>query len=214
MKEVNYIDSVSLADIVKQLSGLSGKGCHFTNGTYAYAAELIIPTTLAGFKYVVDKQPHLPLVIAINSDKSMRAMGKEDFEPQNVRAQKVAEPLAKTFPENQVVIIYYDEQTPNALYEALNRHNLTRTLHKWGFGTSPEAPKIEAAEQFELTYAFPLPNDTKPVCYHDTPVSETAQKITVVDLRGDLIVKEGVLFDLPEDLQSHHAPVTKPELKI
>lgn len=206
MKPVIYINSTQATDIVSALKKLPGMGAHFTNGTYAFSAELIIPTTLAGFKHVVDKQPLLPLVIAVNSDISMEKLRKSDFEHQHIRAEKVAEPLAKTFPDNQVIIVYYDEETPYDLYKSLHAHGLTRTLHKWGFGTSPQAPKIEGAEYFEMVYGLPLPNDIKPVCYDDTPIADKPQNIIVADVRSTLITKEGVLFDLPQELEQYVDP--------
>lgn len=215
-ENLHVIESSNRADIISAFEEKGIKGAHFTNGTYAFAAELIVPTTLAGFKRVTNTYPHLPLVIAVNSDKSMDELGKKDFEPEAERAAKVAEPLAKLFPENQVMVIYYDEKTPCELYSALAKHNMTRTLHKWGYGTSSDAPKIEGAECFEMTYGFPLPNDIKPVCYHDTDVAEKPQKIIVDDLRDNLISKEGLLFDLPEALQKYSAKPEKaksPEVK-
>lgn len=202
-KNLQYIESTKHSDIILQLSQIAPKGAHFTNGTYAYSSELIVPTALAGFKRVTQTQNHLPLVIAVNSDESMRNLNKKDFEPQATRAAKVAEPLAILFPDNPVVVIYYDATTPHELYKALKEKNLTRTLHKWGYGTNPQEPKIEGAEFFELVYAFPLPNDIKPVCYNDTEIAQEQQKITVDDLRGKLIAKEGILFELPTELQMY-----------
>lgn len=198
-----YIDSTNHNDIILELLAISKQGAHFTNGTYAFSADLIIPTTLAGFKQVLQSQPHLSLVIAVNSDKSMAALNKPNAEPQAVRAAKVAEPLAKAFPNNQILIIYYDKKTPTELYEALNKKHLTKTLHKWGYGTSANSPKIEGAQYFETVFGFPLPNDKKPVCYDITPKPDTPQKINVIDLRNDLISENGVLFDLPEELEKY-----------
>lgn len=204
LENLHYVESLKINDIAEVISKF-GKGAHFTNGTYAFAAELIVPTTLAGFKRVTQTQAHLPLVIAVNSDVSMNVLGKRDFEPQATRAAKAAEPLAKLFTNNHIIIIYYDEKTPNELYEGLKSYNLTRTLHKWGYGTTPDTPKIEGAECFEIVYGFPLPNDIKPVCYDDTAMAEKPQKIVVDDLRDSLISKEGLLFELPEELQMYAA---------
>ncbi len=142
----------------------------------------------------------LPIIVAVNSDKSIQQLGKEGFEPQNVRSRKVAEPLAQMFPDNKIIIIYYDEPTPNELYVILNKHRHTRTLHKWGYGTNAEAPKIEGAEYFETVYAYPLPNDIKPICWGETPC-EAQSNILVRDLRGKLIDKNGVLFAVPNALK-------------
>lgn len=201
---LTIIESTTHNDIIAGIKK-HGSAAHFTNGTYAFAAEMIVPTTLAGFKRVTRVYPNLPLVVAINSDVSMKALGKTDFEDQSARAEKVAGPLAKLFSSNQVIVVYYDEKTPNQLYDALHAQNLTRTLHKWGYGTAPDAPKIEGAENFERVYGFPLPNDTKPVCYDDTEVAKEPQKIIVDDLRNDLISKQGLLFDLPDELKQYSA---------
>lgn len=204
MKNVLYVDSTSHAEIVKSLKS-QGNAAHFTNGTYSYPAKMILPTTLAGFKRVLQSYPNLPLVIAVNSDSSMQAIGKTDFEPQQVRAEKVALPLAMTFPDNQVVVVYYDEETPKELYEALARHRLTRTLHKWGYGTEPNSQVIEGAQYFEKVFGLPLPNDAKPVCYDQTRVAEAHDNVIVEDLRNTLVDADGVLFPLPDSLAHYQS---------
>lgn len=198
--QVKYVNSTRFEDIALEFGA---KAAHFTNGTYMAPAKLIVPTTLAGFKRVLSTYPKLPLVIAINSDISLRALGKSDFEAQEIRAQKVAEPLAVAFPDNQVRVIYYDEITPTDLYRFLHTQNLTRSLHKWGYGTAQNEPKIEGAESFEFVYAFPLPNDLKPVCYYVTEIAEQQENVKVVDLRGELISPHGVLFELPDTLKEY-----------
>ncbi|MDE2029252.1 MAG: hypothetical protein KGI97_01680, partial [Alphaproteobacteria bacterium] len=83
-----------------------------------------------------------------------------------------------------VVAIFYDEETPNALYDRLkaNGFNL-KTLFKWGYGTNPDAGVIEGAENFDKVFAYPLPNDTKPVCTDITRKTGQEGKVFVVDLR-------------------------------
>lgn len=47
---------------------------HFTNGTYAAPADLIVPTLLAGFRFITDRfavDTDDSLAVAINSDSSM-----------------------------------------------------------------------------------------------------------------------------------------------
>ncbi|HET9843786.1 MAG TPA: hypothetical protein VFP93_03920, partial [Gammaproteobacteria bacterium] len=206
IRNIKVIESTNHHEIILALEDLSIKGAHFTNGTYAYAAALIVPTVLAGVKRVIQTQMHLPIIIAVNSDESMCRLGKQNFESQSIRSQKVAEPLAKAFPNNQIVVVYYDETTPTELYKVLSAKNFTRTLHKWGYGTDPKQPKIEGAEYFEMVYAFPLPNDIKPICYYDTHIASEPQKIIVDDLRDNLISREGlILFDLPEELSQYQA---------
>ncbi len=206
LKNLRYIESTSHTDIIQAFGDLGCQTAHFTNGTYAYKAEMIVPTTLAGFKYVAEQNPLCPLVIAVNSDKSMESMKLQTTENQSVRAAKVAEPLAQYFSDRQVIVLYYDEKTPNALYQALHASNITKSLHKWGYGTDANAPKIEGAELFDVVYSFPLPNDIKPVCHDLTALPKEQQPITIVDLRNELINKEGVLFELPNSLQKYQSP--------
>lgn len=183
---LNIIRFTEFSDIRRQLEYECADGAHFTNGTYAYKAEQIVPTTIEGFRYVLKQQPTLPLVIAVNSDKSMTALGKKDFELQTYRAEKVAEPLARAFPDSQIIVIFYDEKTPVELYKALSKSKVTSTLHKWGYGTTPDAPVIEGAQYFKSVYAYPLPNDRKPVCYYQTRLPEAKGEVAykVVDLRS------------------------------
>lgn len=209
-KNLTFIKSAQCQKIASELTQLAITGAHFTNGTFAYDHKITVPTTLAGFKRVTKIQPHLPLIIAVNSDKSMLSLGKPTAENQSQRAEKVALPLAQLFPDNQVIVVYYDEKTPNHLYETLKEKGLTRTLHKWGYGTSRSEPKIEGAEYFELVYAFPLPNNgIKPLCYDCTNMMQTTQNIIIDDLRNYFITKEGVLFDLPETLKSYQADLSE-----
>ena len=58
MKNLSYINSSVHSKIAHELSTIidKNKGCHFTNGTYAYSANLITPTILAGFKHVTKTQ--------------------------------------------------------------------------------------------------------------------------------------------------------------
>lgn len=204
MSTPTYINTTEFAEIIDELKQMKVKGAHFTNGTYAFDPKLIVPTTLAGFKRVTKIYSRLPLVIAVNSDKSMEAMGKTGFEDQHTRASKVAEPLQQLFPNNKVIVLYYDEETPLELYQALEKHNLTRTLHKWGYGTSKDAPMIKGAECFEQVWGFPLPNDKKPLCYDDTEKAKIPQAILIDDLRGTLItVQNKLLFNLPDELKAY-----------
>lgn len=199
------IESTKHEEILAKLKVLNVARAHFTNGTYAFGPEITVATTLAGFKNVLsDSNPNLPLIIAINSDESMRLMGKTDFKDQKTRANVVAKPLAEAFPNNKVIIMFYDEKTPNKLYELLAKNEITHSLYKWGYGTEPNAPKIEGAELFNVVYGYPLVNDTKPVCWEDTPVVDQKNIIKVADLRGKLITPERkCLFVLPESLKDY-----------
>ena len=122
---------------------------HFTNGTYAPPAALVVPTVLAGFHYARDveaKTAQPALIIAVNSDRSMVdlsaqrsavmaeevAVGRKTAadsaklageiaaqEDQRTRALKVALPLALQNPDRPVVVAFYDEATPNKFYDGL-----------------------------------------------------------------------------------------------
>lgn len=205
--ELSYIliESTKHEEILAKLKVLNVASAHFTNGAYAFGPEITVATTLAGFKHVLtDSNPHLPLIIAINSDESMRLMGKADFKDQKTRANIIAKPLAEAFPNNKVIIMFYDEKTPNKLYELLAKNGITHSLYKWGYGTESNAPKIEGAELFSVVYGYPLVSDTKPVCWKDTPVVDQTSIIKVADLRGKLITSERkCLFVLPESLMDY-----------
>lgn len=206
-RELPYIiiESTNHKEILAKLKILGVANAHFTNGTYAFGPEITIATTLAGFKHVlVDDNANLPLVIAVNSDESMRLMGKADFKDQKSRANTVAKSLAETFPHNKVIVMFYDEKTPNQLYELLAKNKMTHSLYKWGYGTEPNAPKIEGAELFEVVYGYPLVDDLKTVCWNDAPVVDQNNIIKVADLRGKLITSERkCLFPLPESLKEY-----------
>ncbi|MFA5040373.1 MAG: hypothetical protein WC464_01900 [Bdellovibrionales bacterium] len=195
------------------LLNLAEKGIfsgHFTNGTYAAAKEIVDPTTLAGFQFIADEEekerqtraekglPPTPgrkpaFFVAVNSDESMKKIllektrnnqKTEKCEDEGIRAEKVAISLARQFPDRQIVVVFYNEVTPNALYGFLRCGMTMKTLHKWGYGTNPSAGVIEGAEIFGKTYAFPLPNDQKPLCDGITRKNGQAGKVSVVDLRN------------------------------
>ena len=182
MRSPIIVNSTNVDDIIPHIP--SG-GANFTNGTYAFPIEKIQGTMLVGFEFV-NSQNDFPMVVAINSDKSMQILGKNGFASQQERASKIAAPLAGKFPDRQLIIIFYDEETPTNLFLALSQHGLTKTLHKWGYGITPKEPKIEGAEYFDAVYAFPMPEGHKPICYHETALQSEPQKIQVVDLRSKL----------------------------
>lgn len=202
LRNLTIIQSSNHDDITAELSKLAPHGANFTNGTYVYSRELVVPTTLAGFKFITNHVPTLPLVVVVNSDMSMQAIGKVGFECQSTRAYKVAPPLAEHFPNRQIIVVYFDEQTPTKLYQKLQQRQLTITHHKWGYGTSPTEPKIEGAECFEAVCGFPMPDDSKLICYKNTPVASAPQNIIVVDLRDKLITSDRkLLFNVPVSLK-------------
>lgn len=123
------------------------------------------------------------MVLAVNSDKSMIALvlNKTNYKTQLERSNKVAIPLAKKFPNHQIFVVYYDEETPYNLYKSLqNKIGSTGILHKWGYGIQDKSPRIEGAEFFKQVYALPLPNDIKPVCYDNTLEQNNKPKNVVV----------------------------------
>lgn len=185
----------SAEDAFDELAHIGVFSGHFTNGVYSFPPTLVVPTVLAGFQYAVDKaapDDNAALIIAVNSDKSMAVIdaksGKPTLENEETRARKVAEPLAMQNPNRKVVVVYYDEETPNALYDALNRKGFkAQSLFKWGYGTNPQAGVIEGAENFGVVRGFPLPNDIKPVCTELTRKTDQKGSVEVVDLRGTYI---------------------------
>jgi hypothetical protein len=155
-----------------------------TNGTYTAPANLVVPTTLGGFQLASDKGAGVQdaLIMAINSDISMRdiaaqkSLKGEDIgivEDQLTRAEKVLAPLAKQFPDRQIIGIFYDEDTPVKLYEYLKDSTPfeLNSLFKFGYGTDPRAGDIEGAHCFKTVFAFPMPNDQKALCHDLTKVS-------------------------------------------
>ncbi len=168
---------------------------HFTNGTFMRSSETVIPTVLSGFDYSRDACYALNddvFIIAVNSDVSMQGImdaknasdeERNSVESQEVRALKVAVPLAERFPDLKVGVVFYDEDTPTDLYTKLFEANiLMASLFKWGYGTDPNAPRIEGADLFQKTFAFPMPNDDKPVCYDLTERQDQTGQVKIVKL--------------------------------
>lgn len=223
---MDLLQNVHIVANKKELAVMLGqqRPVHATNGTYMNAAELVVPTTLAGFQAIADDTSIAgkrdPFLIAVNSDKSMEAIMKKKgasqeeiyaLESQIVRAMKVAEPLALQNHGREVFVAFYDEETPNELYNFLSGKEVPLfSLHKWGYGTKENEPKIEGSEHFATTLGFPLPNNTKPVCYDLTP-RETQGFVDVRDLTETVgphgkpyISKEGkVLFPVHDAVYQH-----------
>lgn len=212
--------------IAQELKALGYENIHCTNGTYSYNADRIVPTMLAGFQYIQDKVAAHgdAFLIAVNSDVSMNAImdqkqasqaERDAQEDQYQRALKVAMPLSDQFPDRPIVVVFYDKTTPNDLYNTLAAEALNlETLHKWGYGTDPKAPKIEGAENFNRVLAYPLPNDVKPVCYGITGHADQADIIQVVKLsevegahgKAYISAQGKVLFPVASFLQQHAEP--------
>lgn len=178
--------------IIERIRELQVRCLHVTNGTYMAPQEVLEGTTLSGFQYIDDhvagKENPLSeaFLVAVNSDKSLDDAGKHDHEEQITRAMKVAMPMAKQFSDRrEVIACFYDEETPNKLYEALaaNEDITLGSLHKWGgFGIGKDAPVIEGAELFNRTLAFPFYNADKPVFWNETRRGDQSDIVEVVDL--------------------------------
>lgn len=227
---------VADTDKLKILKTLGDQGIdavHCTNGTYAYDKSRVVPTTLAGFQYVADvyASPKDAFLVAVNSSNSMSAimdakeapaLYRQTIEDQWTRARKAYEPLAAQFPDRNIAVVFYDEETPTALYDCfLEDSDLVndgeflrlKSLHKWGYGTDPAAPRIEGAHDFENVIGFPLPNDVKPICHNITAIEDQSAFVRVVDLRTEFgkhgqpyITTDGKLrFDVPKEFTTYQA---------
>lgn len=77
---------------------------------------------------------------------------------------------------------------PTPLYDAISKSGVVKmkSLHKWGYRTDPDAPKIEGAHNFATVYGFPLPNDTKPLCHDLTAYEDQSSFVEVVKLNAYL----------------------------
>ena len=249
-KNLTIIETTNSQEIS---DALKGSGLHFTNGVYSYEASLIVPTTMAGFQYISEKASSKDdvFVIAVNSDISINGIydrkkealdardaesdeyetlkkEKEAVESQQVRAEKVAIPLAQLDPERKIIVVFYDTETPTSLYDKLAKDGLNlKTLHKWGYGTNPDEPRIEGAYNFAAVLGFPLLNDVRPVCHDITKGSQTG-KVEVRKLHIEIGLHRQpymspagkILFPVPTALKSYHqdslstarAPIRKLQL--
>lgn len=164
----------AIADAVLKVTPKGGRTV-FTNGTFAYPADICAPSTVAAFQKRVDatgqtNQPVDTLIILINSDVSMRAInsnkGEPDahVEPQTVRMQKVAMPVARQFPNLHVIVGFYDETEPRGIYANLAERNVPMShIFKYGYGIPAHgegAKEIVGAEHFDAVWAHPLPHQT------------------------------------------------------
>lgn len=221
LKGHDVLDTAHATSRVLDMMGVHNVHC--TNGTYAYPAERAVPTTLAGFQFINDQvaSPYDAFLVAVNSNYSMAnimtaknasAAERAALESEDVRAAKVADALTSQFDSRPVVVLFYHEETPTRLYEALAATNINlASLHKWGYGTDPKAPRIEGAHNFARVFGFPLPNDTKPVCHDITAQEDQTGVVRVVRLHEQVgahgkpyIAPSGkVQFALPAGLQIH-----------
>ncbi|PZO82695.1 MAG: hypothetical protein DI626_09835 [Micavibrio aeruginosavorus] len=225
-QKVHIIEETGAAAIFDALKARGITQAHFNNGTFMLPKEKFAPAFLAAFKRVTDlRDPvngvNVPLVVAINSDKSMKDSyaGKdneaalvENLVPQEERAANAASLLSSLYPDRSVAVVFYDEQTPHEIYSGLSKLGFgLKSLHKVGFGTSDKEKPIIGAEFFEWVFACPLPFDAKPVMYNDTrDALETdvrpnlVEKLTVVHgpHGAPYMIPDGtLLFSLPMELK-------------
>ncbi len=241
-QNAHIITDTNPAEILNALHARGINEGHFNNGTFTLPRNIFAPAFLAAQKRIADLRDDIdgelmPMIIAINSDKSMRDsyVARPDeadlnlkLIDQNQRAKNVVSTLSALFPKRPVVAIFYDEQTPYELYKFLydNAFNM-KSLHKVGFGTSADEKPIIGAEFFEWVYAYPLPFDAKPVMYADTRDVNAqdvrpnlVEKLTeVIGLHGSsyITTKGKLLFPLPEALQEfapNPAIELRPEIKL
>lgn len=189
-KNLIIVESSNHQDILESLKEhCPNKKAHFTNGTFRYPKEDVALTTITGFGYIQNQQ-ELPIIVAFNSDKSLKDLKVKSNESFKDRYEKIAEPLLKFFPQQKIIFVQYDENTPEELYKLLNKNGFTKnsTLHKWGYGTNPNDKEIVGGNNFDNVYGFPTPKDKKPVCHDITEKSKNNNKnVKVVDLRKSKI---------------------------
>lgn len=184
-------DKKKIADMI---AGNGISRVHATNGAYSFPTRPSAATTLVGYQYLRDKGVYRPgdaALIAVNSHTSLArgiqekiAQGSathadiDKIEDQMARAAKPANSLTiqmqKFHPRESVIVCFYDEATPTEIYESLASDGRIRicSLHKNGFGTDPQAGRIEGAEFAENVFGFPLPNDGRPL-YDDITRKQT-----------------------------------------
>jgi hypothetical protein len=183
--------------IMYQLGARGIYSGHFTNGTFTLPLEKFAPTFLAAFKRVSDIHDDVttPLIVAINSDVSMknsyarlneddRIMAHIMHTNEETRAYDVVTLLSYLYPRRSVAAIFYDEDTPYELYSEMKQGGFgMKSLHKVGYGTSPDDKPIIGAKFFDWVYACPLPFDAKPVMHTET------RNVNATDRAPDLVEK-------------------------
>jgi hypothetical protein len=231
INNLNIISATDELNIIKFLKDLDYTALHCTNGTYTGKPEQIVPMALSGFKFITQRVAAAggAFFIGVNSNASMaEIMDKKNASPEErnalederTRAWKIASPLAQMFPGRPIIVAFYDKLTPADLYNALAEEGLgMKSLHKWGYGTNPGAPRIEGAGNFKRVLAYPLLNNAKPACDHITAKEDQSKLVQVVELtkvtglHGQPFISERgkVLFPVPVSLQNH---AEKPQVSL
>lgn len=185
---IDYFENTDINAIADHLAALKADGIHATNGTYAKPVAELSGTTLAGFQFVADYHASLKdiFLIAVNSNKSMQNFSKgQKIEAQRTRALKAALPTAWQNAGRTVAVVFYDEKTPEALYNKLaaTPDVTLKTLHKWGGYGVGDGPVIEGAECFEKVLAFPFfDQNQKPWCFDETRTGSQTSNTEVISL--------------------------------
>ena len=198
---------------------------HATNGTYIAEPDLYLPTLISGFQYIADNVAGEKdaFVVFVNSNQSLNDMydktGDErfkEFPDQFERMATIAKAMKAQFPDRPVIIGFYDEEKPTELYEHLRDESAVHlgSLYKFGYGTNPEAKKIEGADCFDMTIGFPFPNDAKPVCENITAAEDQSDIVEVFKLTDEIgphgaaymTTENKILFPLVDELKQYSAP--------
>lgn len=221
--DTDLLNISAVLDATSEIDGV--EVMHATNGTYIADPDLYLPTLISGFQYIADNVAgeRDAFVVFINSDQSLKDMydktGDErfkDFPDQFERMTVIAKAMQVQFQGRPIIIGYYDQETPTELYETLSNESYVAmgSLYKFGYGTNPEAKKIEGADCFDVTIGFPFPNDAKPVCHDITDAEDQSHVVEVFKLTEEIgphgkpymTSDNKVLFPLAEELQQHSAP--------
>ena len=192
--------------VPEQLACIEGSpDIHATNGTYMHPAKAIVPKMLAAFQFVADfvAKPDDIFVVAVNSDISMRGImnaknaGAAEIatlQSETRRALKVLIPLALQHPNRIIVSMFYDEDTPQRLCDAVHSARVALgSLHKWDYGTEPNASKHIGVYRFNNTYSFPSPADSNPVSFY-LPPHEDQSGIVKVERLTEEFGKHGAPY--------------------
>jgi len=227
----HFITDTNPQQIIEQLKSRGIDEAHFNNGTFTLPKDIFAPNFLAAFQRVLDLQKDMqtPLIVALNSDKSMRDsyVGKgnekelnDNLVSQEDRAENILSLLGAMYAHRHCVVVMYDEQTPRELYAELTKRIKTLSLHKVGFGTSPDDKPIIGSKNFAFVHASPLYNDEKPVMHSETPSTDPSartpdvvEKLTEeVGPHGQpyITTKGGLLMPVPAALQKYSATKDDP----
>lgn len=203
MENLTIIQNTNPAVVVATLARMGISSGEFTNGVFAGKSDIILPSNLAAFKMIDDasNSSEAAFIIGVNSDESVERLnelkreGGEDIPPfvsQLTRANIIGNAVAKTFPERDVVIAFYDTETPVELYQTLSEYKFgMNTIFKGNYGTKKGAGRIEGSNFFERVIGFPLPHVTANILPYAALITEPADAEEIK--RYDVIkITEGI----------------------